>query len=101
MAAPEHPPEHPEDLRSYGRRRARTPSARKKALWEGLLPHVAVPRDPARLERPAELFPQQPMREVWLEIGFGGGEHLSWQARHHPDIGFIGCEPFEDGVVKL
>jgi tRNA (guanine-N7-)-methyltransferase len=59
-----------------------------------------VPSDPERLQRLADLFPQ-PAREVWLEIGFGGGEHLVWQARHHPDIGFIGCEPFEDGVVKL
>ena len=89
-----------EDLRSYGRRRARAPSARQKALWEDLLPRVAVPRDPDRLERLAELFPQ-PASDVWLEIGFGGGEHLVWQATHHPDIGFIGCEPFEDGVVKL
>jgi tRNA (guanine-N7-)-methyltransferase len=91
---------HEEDLRSYGRRRARAPSARKKALWEDLLPLVAVPSDPDRLQRLAELFPQ-PARDVWLEIGFGGGEHLAWQARHHPGIGFIGCEPFEDGVVKL
>src|SRR5512145_826334 len=91
---------HQEDLRSYGRRRARAPSARKKALWEDLLPRVAVPRNPERLRRLADLFPH-PVHDVWLEIGFGGGEHLVWQARHHPDIGFIGCEPFEDGVVKL
>ena len=39
--------------------------------------------------------------EVWLEIGFGGGEHLIWQATHNPDVGLIGCEPFEDGVVKV
>jgi tRNA (guanine-N7-)-methyltransferase len=38
---------------------------------------------------------------VWLEIGFGGGEHLLWQARHNPNIGLIGCEPFEDGIVKV
>ena len=41
------------------------------------------------------------MRDLWLEIGFGGGEHLLWQARSNPDIGFIGAEPFEDGVVKV
>ena len=35
----------------------------------------------------------------WLEIGFGGGEHLAWQAARHPDIGLIGCEPFVNGVV--
>ncbi|MGE0700927.1 MAG: tRNA (guanosine(46)-N(7))-methyltransferase TrmB [Hyphomicrobiaceae bacterium] len=38
---------------------------------------------------------------IWLEIGFGGGEHLLWQARNHPDVGLIGAEPFEDGVVKV
>jgi tRNA (guanine-N7-)-methyltransferase len=91
---------HEEDLRSYGRRRARAPSARQKALWEDVLPRVAVPSDPERLARLQDLFPQ-PVRDTWLEIGFGGGEHLVWQARRHPDVGFIGCEPFEDGVVKL
>jgi tRNA (guanine-N7-)-methyltransferase len=38
---------------------------------------------------------------VWLEIGFGGGEHLAEQARRHQDIGFIGAEPFINGVAKL
>lgn len=38
---------------------------------------------------------------VWLEIGFGGGEHLVHQARSHPDIGFIGCEPYINGVAML
>lgn len=91
---------HREDLRSYGRRRGRALSARQKALWRDLLPRVAVPSDPERLRRLQDLFPQ-PVREVWLEIGFGGGEHLVWQAMHQRDIGFIGCEPFEDGSVKL
>jgi tRNA (guanine-N7-)-methyltransferase len=93
-------PKHPEDLRSYGRRRARAPSARKQGLWEDLLPRVAMPGDAPALAHLPALFPKS-VREVWLEIGFGGGEHLLWQARHHPHVGFIGCEPFEDGVVKL
>ena len=38
---------------------------------------------------------------IWLEIGFGGGEHLAQQAEQHPQIGFIGCEVFENGIVKL
>ncbi|MEQ1714923.1 MAG: tRNA (guanosine(46)-N7)-methyltransferase TrmB, partial [Hyphomicrobium sp.] len=38
---------------------------------------------------------------LWLEIGFGGGEHLLWQAEHNPDVTIIGCEPFEDGVIKV
>jgi tRNA (guanine-N7-)-methyltransferase len=89
-----------EDLRSYGRRRARAPSARQQALWQEVLPRVASPGDaPALADLPA-LFPI-PVREVWLEIGFGGGEHLVWQAKRHPDVGVLGCEPFEDGVVKV
>ncbi len=45
------------------------------------------------------LFPR-PVREIWLEIGFGGGEHLLHQASLHPDIGFIGVEPFVNGMAK-
>ena len=40
------------------------------------------------------------VRDVWLEIGFGGGEHLLWQAKAHPDVGLIGCEPFLDGARR-
>jgi tRNA (guanine-N7-)-methyltransferase len=37
---------------------------------------------------------------LWLEIGFGGAEHLIWQAERNPHATIIGCEPFEEGVVK-
>ncbi|KPP89556.1 MAG: tRNA (guanine-N(7)-)-methyltransferase TrmB [Rhodobacteraceae bacterium HLUCCA08] len=40
-------------------------------------------------------------RPVWLEIGFGGGEHLVHQAALNPDIGIIGCEPYINGVAML
>ncbi|TXM88164.1 tRNA (guanine(46)-N(7))-methyltransferase TrmB, partial [Methylobacterium sp. WL116] len=52
---------------------------------------------------PATLFPglAQGPSEVWLEIGFGGGEHLAAQAAAHPEIGIIGAEPFVNGVAKL
>ncbi len=52
---------------------------------------------PSRL---GDLF-APPVEDVWLEIGFGGGEHLVWQARANPGVGLIGCEPFQDGVVKV
>ena len=42
-----------------------------------------------------------PGRAIWLEIGFGGGEHLAEQAETHPEIGFIGCEVFENGIARL
>jgi tRNA (guanine-N7-)-methyltransferase len=49
---------------------------------------------------PAALF-ADPVDDVWLEIGFGAGEHLLWQAERHPHVGLIGCEPFLNGVVKV
>lgn len=40
-------------------------------------------------------------RPVWLEVGFGGGEHLVHQAQQNPDVGIIGCEPYINGVAML
>ena len=48
---------------------------------------------------PRTLF-DPPAETVWLEIGFGGGEHLAAQAEAHPAIGLIGCEPFVNGIVS-
>ena len=41
----------------------------------------------------------EPVKEVWLEIGFGAGEHLIWQAAEYPHAGLIGAEPYVNGVV--
>jgi tRNA (guanine-N7-)-methyltransferase len=62
---------------------------------EELLPRVAVP-DAGPLDA-VTLFGND--RPLELEIGFGAGEHLATQAEAHPDTGFIGCEPFLNGVV--
>ena len=87
-------------LRSYGRRKARPLSGRKEQLIGELLPRLRLDlREPAS-SRLTQLF-DAPVREVWLEIGFGSGEHLLWQAEHHPEIGFIGAEPFINGVASL
>jgi tRNA (guanine-N7-)-methyltransferase len=85
----------------HGRRQGRKLRAGRAALIETLLPRltVALPEDSGALD-PAALFPRPP-RELWVEIGFGAGEHLAWQAAHHPDIGFIGCEPFINGMSTL
>jgi tRNA (guanine-N7-)-methyltransferase len=91
-------PHHPE-LRSFGRRRGRKLSARQEQLRADLLPRLTL--DPASAP-PADattLF-ASPVEQVWFEIGFGGSEHLIWQAQNHPKVGIIGCEPFEEGVVK-
>ncbi len=55
--------------------------------------------NPAR--QPLDLAALFGARDVWLEIGFGGGEHMVHQAAHNPDIGFIGCEPYINGVAML
>jgi tRNA (guanine-N7-)-methyltransferase len=90
----------PAPLRSYGRRKGKPLSARKERLLGELLPLVRLD-----LKQPApgnlrQLF-SVPVKAVWLEIGFGSGEHLLWQAEHHKDVGFIGCEPFINGMASL
>lgn len=88
------------ELRSYGRRRGRALSARQAALLGEALARVSMPSD-ALLPRDLRALFTPPASDVWLEIGFGGGEHLLWQAQQHPQVGFIGCEPFQNGVVKV
>ncbi len=67
----------------------------------GLLPRIAVSLPAAGTGlAPAALF-DFPIREAWLEIGFGGGEHLAVQAADHPDVGMIGCEPYVNGIASL
>ncbi len=65
---------------------------------ETLLPRLRI--DLAQPLEPERLYPFAPV-ELWLEIGFGGGEHLIQAAREHRNIGFIGCEPFINGVAKV
>jgi tRNA (guanine-N7-)-methyltransferase len=83
-------------LRSFGRIRSRTLKPRQAALFDSLLPEIALPDPTAGPLDPQALMPGA--REVWLEIGFGGGEHLAEQAARHPDALMIGCEPFLNGV---
>jgi tRNA (guanine-N7-)-methyltransferase len=80
----------------YGRRRGRRLRTGQRARVEELLPKLEI--DVENFDT-AALFGDG--RPLWLEIGFGGGEHLAWQASAHPDVGVIGCEPFMNGVVKL
>jgi tRNA (guanine-N7-)-methyltransferase len=85
--------------RIYGRRRGRRLRPGRRRLLEELLPRLSI--DPAAGPiDPARLF-ERPLADLWLEVGFGSGEHLAAQASAHPDIGMIGCEPFVNGVAKL
>jgi tRNA (guanine-N7-)-methyltransferase len=82
--------------RLYGRRTGHPLRAGQTALVERLLPTLAVPD--GALDASA-LFGDD--RPIELEIGFGRGEHLAGQAKMRPGHGYIGCEPFLDGVVGL
>lgn len=83
-------------LRSFGRIKSRTLKPRQAALFDTLLPTIAVPDPVNGPIDPQALMPGA--KAVWLEIGFGGGEHLAAQAARHPDALMIGCEPFLNGV---
>jgi len=87
--------------RLFGRRKGRPLRARVSGLMDTLLPEltVPVPVDGARTD-PWSLFGNRP-EALALEVGFGGGEHLAAQAASFTTTGFIGCEPFVNGVAKL
>jgi len=87
----------------YGRRQGRPLRKKATELIETVLPKILVPLgnlddvEPIDLN---ELFGNT-ARETWLEIGFGGGEHLAWQAEHNPDVNLLGAEYFINGVASL
>ena len=84
----------------FGRRKGHKLRIHQADLIEHLLPQLALDisgPSPASLNG---LF-EPPAGEVRLEIGFGGGEHLIAEARAFADTGFIGCEPYVNGMAKI
>lgn len=86
---------HPNGVQFYGRRKSRPLKAVRTAALEKVLPQTQI-TDPAT----ALAFPFTPSA-VWLEIGFGNGDSMARWHREHPSVGFIGCEPFINGVSNL
>jgi tRNA (guanine-N7-)-methyltransferase len=80
-------------IRTFGRTRSRTLKPAQAALLETLLPSIAIPPGPYD---PAVTGHD----ETWLEIGFGGGEHLAAQAARRPEVLMLGAEPFQNGVAS-
>jgi len=86
-------------LRSYGRRKGRKLSPHQSELLSSGLAHYKLDMNrQLPIEKLAGIF-FEPVTEVWLEIGFGAGEHLIWQAERNPHAGLIGAEPYVNGVV--
>lgn len=85
---------------SFGRRKSHKIEGERAELMENFFPTIAITptKHPAEIDL-GQYFDNK--REFWLEIGFGAGEHLASQAKEHPEVGIIGCEPFIDGVAKL
>jgi tRNA (guanine-N7-)-methyltransferase len=80
-------------IQSFGRRKGRNLRPHAQDLFDTLLPKLQI-----SLPEAANLSLQTP---IWLEIGFGGGEHLAHQASLHPEVQFIGCEPYVNAIAGL
>jgi tRNA (guanine-N7-)-methyltransferase len=90
----------PHNVRAFfGRRKGHKLRPRQARLFETLLPRVAVDLDRPAPPELAALF-AEPVTGVHLEIGFGGGEAMLAQAKAARHIGFIGVEPFVNGMAK-
>ncbi|MGO9174335.1 MAG: tRNA (guanine(46)-N(7))-methyltransferase TrmB [Rhodomicrobium sp.] len=86
-------------LRSFGRRRGRKLSPRQSSLLTNGLERLRLDLSQPLGDRGLSSLFADPIEEIWLEIGFGAGEHLIWQAEHNPRAGIIGAEPYMNGVV--
>jgi tRNA (guanine-N7-)-methyltransferase len=84
----------------HGRRQGPKLRPGRRQLLDERLPALGFRVEPGTSLDPLALFTPAP-RTVWLEIGFGGGEHLAAQAAANPEVGCIGVEPFINGVAKL
>jgi tRNA (guanine-N7-)-methyltransferase len=84
----------------FGRRKGHKLRIHQADLIDNLLPHLALDISTPAPGDLADIFASKP-EAVRLEIGFGGGEHLIAEAQAHPEIGFIGCEPYVNGMAKI
>ncbi len=88
-------------MASYGRRKGRRLRVTKQGLFDTLLPRLTIDLPGSGGIDPASLFKHK-KEKLWLEIGFGGGEHLAHQAsHHHSEVNIIGCEPYMNGTAGL
>jgi tRNA (guanine-N7-)-methyltransferase len=86
-------------LRSFGRRRGRKLSPRQASLLTSGLERLRLDLSQPLGDRGLSSLFADPIEEIWLEIGFGAGEHLIWQAEHNSHAGIVGAEPYVNGVV--
>ncbi len=85
-------PTTPGRPRLYGRVKGKPLRRLQQGLMDDLYPSLVIGEDP--------ICGLSHFKQIWMEIGFGGSEHLIWQARHNPDAVIFGAEPFINGVAK-
>lgn len=84
----------------FGRRKAKPLKPAQQVLFETMLPRLVLDLQQPAPQDLRTLFPR-PVSQIRLEIGFGGGEHLAHEAGRFPQTGFIGAEPFINGMGKM
>lgn len=91
------------EKRFYGRRQSRPLKGARADAVEKLLPALSIPKELLTEDAsivPSTLFPKN-YKELWLEIGFGNGEHLVELMRRHPEHAFLGAEPYINGMANF
>lgn len=98
--------ELPRDRRiaTFGRQGSRNLSPHQRELMRTMLPELRVPMPDSGMVDLGLVFPHSTgepgTSEFWLEIGFGSGEHMIGQAKANPQLGYLGCEVFREGVGR-
>ena len=94
---------NPQKWRFYGRRSGRKLNKTRQAVYDDLLPKLCIDEVQVTSEGsllPSSLFTHNP-KKIILEIGFGNGEHLAEMMRRNPENGYIGAEPFINGMTAF
>lgn len=90
-----------QSFRTFGRAKGKPLSPAQVALMENVFPKYDFGADIKAGKNPlANIIGEGCNDKIWLEIGFGGAEHLLWQAQRNPDVTLLGVEPFLNGIVK-
>ncbi len=87
----------------FGRRQGRTLGGMRQYALDNILPKIKLPEDHLtqnHATNPDEFF-EQKHKQYWLEIGFGHGEHITKLMRQNPTTGYIGAEPFVNGMSNF
>lgn len=94
---------NPKHSRVYGRRLSRPLNKSRSEAMESVLPRIEIPAELLKQDQslvPSVLF-ETADKPLWLEIGFGSGEHLSALMRQHPENNYLGAEPFINGMAAF